>query len=124
MKKIKILEKGNNYIIYDWESKRPWPYKNISHVCHQEYKHNDYYQILTQSISSPLTKNNIVDGNNYFSYTHIENIDNKKCAVYCIFLDEQKTNIPDTVYSNFTYFFIPSYMKNINKTINEIVSNL
>ena len=123
---IEILDKGENYIVYDWENKRPWPYGNIFHLCRQEYIEKNFYQIITSSVSPSLydVKKNVIRNDNYFSYTHIEKNNDKECAVYCMFLDDQKLNIPSIIYKNFTSLFIPNYIKNINKTINENISNI
>ena len=121
VKEINILKKEKDSVIYDWESKRPWPYKNIFHLCSQKYIKDDNYKIITKSISPENFKVNkeVVRSDNYFSYTYIDKINDNKCAVYCMFLDDQKVNIPNIIYSNISYIFIPTFIKDINKIINK-----
>ena len=125
VEEINILKKEENSLIYDWESKRPWPYGNIFHLCKQIYIKDENYKIVTKSVSPQSfdINKNVIRSDNYFSYTYIDKINENKCAVYCLFLDDQKINIPNIVYSNLSYIFIPTFVKDINNIINKNINN-
>ena len=119
---IKLLEKNKNYSIYDWKVKSIWPYSNISYLCRQNYYYGqNCFSIITKSlnVNDFQVEKNITRCNNYFSYSYITGKEN--CENYSLFLDEQKLNIPNYLYSRAVSLIIPSVINDINKSIEKIL---